>query len=36
METVINFLLASLIGIGITLLVLFCIVKFLLDQTEDK
>jgi hypothetical protein len=28
--------LASLIGIGITLLVLFCIVKFLLDQTEDK
>jgi hypothetical protein len=28
--------LASLIGIGITLLVLFCIVKFLIDQTEDK
>ena len=36
METIINFLLASLIGIVITLLVLFCIVKFLLDQTEDK
>ena len=36
METVITFVLGSLIGIVITVLVLYCIVKFLLDQTEDK
>ena len=36
METVITFVLGSLIGIVITLIVLFCIVNFLLDKTEDK
>jgi hypothetical protein len=36
METVVNFLLVSLIAIFITIVVLFCIVKFLLDETEDK
>jgi hypothetical protein len=36
METVITFVLGGLIGIVITLLVLFCIVNFLLDKTEDK
>jgi len=36
METVINFLLMALLGMAITLVVLICIVKFLLDQTEDK
>jgi hypothetical protein len=36
METVITFVLGSLIGIAITLLVLFCIVNFLLEKTEDK
>jgi hypothetical protein len=36
METVITFVLGGLIGIVITLLVLFCIVKFLLEKTEDN
>ncbi len=36
METIINFLLASLIGVVIAIVVIFCIVKVLLDQTEDK
>jgi hypothetical protein len=36
METVITFVLGGLIGIVITLIVLFCIVNFLLDKTEDK
>jgi len=36
METVVNFLLMALIGIAVTLVVLMCIVKFLVDQTEDK
>jgi len=36
METVITFVLGGLIGIVITVLVLFCIVNFLLDKTEDK
>ncbi len=36
METVITFVLGGLIGISITLIVLFCIVNFLLDKTEDK
>jgi hypothetical protein len=36
METVITFVIGGLIGIVITLLVLFCIVNFLLDKTEDK
>ena len=36
METVITFLLMALLGMAITLVVLMCIVKFLLDQTEDK
>jgi hypothetical protein len=36
METIINFLLVAVISITVTLLVIFCIIKFLLDQTEDK
>ena len=36
METIINFLLVAALSITITLLVIFCIIKFLLDQTEDK
>jgi hypothetical protein len=36
METVITFVLGGLIGIVITLIVLFCIVNFLLDKTEEK
>lgn len=36
METVINFLLIALLGMAITLVVLMCIVKFLIDATEDK
>lgn len=36
METVINFILASLIGILIAFVCLFIFVKILLDQTEDK
>jgi len=36
METVIIFVLGGLIGIVITLLVLFCIVNFLLNKTEDN
>ncbi len=35
-ETIINFLLVAVLSITITLLVIFCIIKFLLDQTEDK
>lgn len=36
METVITFVLGSLIGIVITVLALYCIVNFLLEKTEDK
>lgn len=36
METVVNFLLMALIGIAVTLVVMICILKFLVDQTEDK
>ena len=36
METVITFVLGSLIGIVITVLVLYCIVNFLLEKIEDK
>ena len=36
METVITFVLGGLIGVAITVLVLFCIVNFLLEKTEDK
>jgi hypothetical protein len=36
METIINFLLVGLIGIAITVIVLACAIKFLLDETEVK
>ena len=36
METIINFLLIGLIGIAIAIVVLMCVIKVLLDQTEDK
>jgi|TARA_R110000868_G_scaffold77073_1_gene221090 hypothetical protein len=36
METMINFLLIGLLGIALTVIVLACVVKFLLDETEVK
>jgi hypothetical protein len=36
METMMNFLLIGLLGIALTVIVLACVVKFLLDETEVK
>lgn len=36
METMINFVLIGLLGIALTVIVLACVVKFLLDETEVK
>jgi hypothetical protein len=36
METMMNFVLIGLLGIAITVIVLACVVKFLLDETEVK
>jgi hypothetical protein len=36
METMINFLLIGLLGIALVVIVLACVVKFLLDETEVK
>ena len=36
METIMNFLLIGLLGIALTVIVLVCVVKFLLDETEVK
>ena len=36
METMINFLLIGLLGIALMVIVLACVVKFLLDETEVK
>ena len=36
METVMNFVLIGLLGIALVVIVLACVVKFLLDETEVK
>jgi len=36
METMMNFVLVGLLGIALTVIVLACVVKFLLDETEVK
>ena len=36
METIINFLLIGLMAIFVTVIVLACVVRFLIDSTEDK
>jgi hypothetical protein len=36
METMMNFVLVGLLGIALVVIVLACVVKFLLDETEVK
>jgi hypothetical protein len=36
METMMNFVLVCLLGIALVVIVLACVVKFLLDETEVK
>jgi hypothetical protein len=36
METMMNFVLVGLFGIALVVIVLACMVKFLLDETEVK
>lgn len=36
METMMNFVLIGLLGIALVVIVLVCVVKFLLDETEVK
>jgi hypothetical protein len=36
METMMNFVLIGLLGIALVVIVLACVVKFLLDETEVK
>jgi len=36
METMMNFVLIGLLGIALTVIVLACVIKFLLDETEVK
>ena len=36
METMMNFVLIGLLGIALVVIVLVCVIKFLLDETEVK